>query len=125
MLFPRHCVVLSFGTVDVNPHLVHHLADSLAAFRRQVTPLGGERKFRTIEPAATPMLDACDLATVDAADDAGHSRSPGDRSRWALRARASAVVAAYRWTIARDCQPVRRMRSPSLPPPASHWWAKV
>jgi hypothetical protein len=94
MLFPRYCVALSFGTVDVDPYLVHHLADALASFLRQVSPLGGERKFRTIEPAAAPMLDACDLPAMHPADDAGHSRSPGLNLRCASLARRSAVEAA-------------------------------
>src|SRR4051794_13574578 len=44
-----------------------------------------------------------------------HSRSPGERRRWASRARESAVDAAYRCNMVRDFHPARRIKSPSLP----------
>src|SRR6266508_2804504 len=57
-------------------------------------------------------------------------RSPRPSRMCAARARCSAVALAYRSTMERDFQPASRMRSPSVPPAASHeaanewrsWW---
>ena len=49
-----------------------------------------------------------------------YNRSPGDRRRWAARARSVAVLAAYRCSIVRLFHPARRMRSASVPPSMSH-----
>ena len=52
-------------------------------------------------------------------------RSPGLRFRYAWRSPSSAADAPYRLSIWRLFQPARRMRSPSVPPSASHMCAYV
>lgn len=85
---------------------------------------GGTRKPRQIDLAE--LMEARLSAVLDPAHNGElHSRSPGDRRLCAARARAVAVDAAYRFTISRLRHPVSRIRSPSAPPSASHWWANV
>ena len=50
-----------------------------------------------------------------------HRLSPGERRRWASRARSAPTLAAYLPTIFRDDHPASRMRSVSCPPLAINW----
>jgi hypothetical protein len=81
-------------------------------------PLTNRRSYRAI--AEMPGLHACDW---DAGNLRGQYMSP--MRRLASIARCWAMSAPYRSSIARDFQPVSRIRSPSDPPLDSQSFANV